>query len=442
MRFLRFIHISLVSLLVAASNGWAQETTIDVVDDSGEDRRIERRLAEIFAEIDGLERVSVMTEAGVVKLSGVVGLPEKREQAEAVATRARGVVTVESDIEIHSTPATRVHQAFTAGWERLVRYLEFAPLFVAALIVSAIFLVVASAIWRREKLLAGIITNVFLRNFVRQILGAAVALIGLVFALELLDATAVVSAILGAAGVVGLAVGFAFKDTIENYIAGILLSIRQPFAPHDLVTVAGQEGHVVRLTSRATVLLSLDGNYVRIPNAKVFQEVMVNYSRNPLRRFRFEIGIGTDVEISAAQALAVETLLDMKGVENDPLPQAIVNKLGDSNVVLAITGWVDQRLAEFTKVRSEAIRLVKQQFEQAEFDMPEPIYRLRVSSETRKDFPVPPSADPPPRRVSKRSTTTQETADVTPDRHMIEQVMDERERTSVEDLLDENADQE
>jgi small conductance mechanosensitive channel len=132
--------------------------------------------------------------------------------------------------------------------------------------------------------------NPLLRDLVRQLVRMAIIGVGLVLALEIIDASALLGTVLGAAGVVGLAVGFALRDTVENYIASLLLSLRQPFAHDDLVVIDGNEGRVVRLTPRATILLTLDGNHTRIPNAMVYKAVIVNYTRNPKRRFSFDVG--------------------------------------------------------------------------------------------------------------------------------------------------------
>jgi small conductance mechanosensitive channel len=116
---------------------------------------------------------------------------------------------------------------------------------------------------------------------------AGFIVLGVVLALDLFNLTALLGTILGAAGIVGLAIGFAVRDTVENFIASIMLSIRQPFRPKDLVEIEGELGHVIRLTSRATILLSLDGNHIRLPNATVFKAKIINYSRNDERRFTF-----------------------------------------------------------------------------------------------------------------------------------------------------------
>jgi small-conductance mechanosensitive channel len=178
--------------------------------------------------------------------------------------------------------------------------------------------------------------------------------------------------------VIGLAVGFALRDTVENYIASLLLSLRQPFARDDLVTIDGCEGRVVRLTARATILMTPDGNHTRIPNARVYKAVIVNYTRNPKRRFQFDVGVDTEQNLAAAQELAAATLAQMDGVLADPPPSCTVEQLGESNVVLRVFGWVDQTQAEYVKVRSEAIRLVKGAFDRAGVVMPEPIYNVRV----------------------------------------------------------------
>lgn len=222
-------------------------------------------------------------------------------------------------------------------------------------------------------------------------------MIGLLIALELLDATALVGAVLGTAGVMGIAVGFAFRDLIENYIASILLSVRQPFEPGDHVVIDNHEGKVIRLTSRATILMTLDGNHLRIPNAQVFKGVILNYSRNPHRRFKFKLGIGVAEDLVAARTLGVETLLDTPGVTADPTPEAIIEEVGDSSVAMAFFGWVDQRKANFSKVRGEAIRRVKTALEEAGLDLPEPIYRLQVrqmEAERPSESKPAPKADP------------------------------------------------
>src|SRR3546814_2479456 len=87
-------------------------------------------------------------------------------------------------------------------------------------------------------------------------------------------------AVLGSAGVIGLVLGFAFKDIAENYIAGVLLSVRKPFSPGELIAIEDYQGKVVALTSRTTILMTLDGNQLQMPNTLVFKSVLLHYSQD------------------------------------------------------------------------------------------------------------------------------------------------------------------
>ena len=179
------------------------------------------------------------------------------------------------------------------------------PLLVLALAVIAVFWLIGSWLARRQLLDLVAQRNPFLRELTRTTVRWVVSLIGVLIALEIMDATALVGAVLGTAGVLGVALGFAFKSTMENYLAGILMSLRQPFSPKDHVTIDGNEGIVVALTSRATILMTLDGNHLRLPNALVFSSVMLNYTRNPSRRFAFDVGIGVSEDLVRAQQIEI-----------------------------------------------------------------------------------------------------------------------------------------
>src|SRR3546814_7123269 len=102
-----------------------------------------------------------------------------------------------------------------------------------------------------------------------------------------------------------ISIGFAIRDTVDNYVSSLMLSLRQPFRANDHVVIEGHEGRVVRLTSRATILMTLEGNHLRIPNSTVFNAVILNYTRNPARRFAFELGIEANDDPVAGMALGL-----------------------------------------------------------------------------------------------------------------------------------------
>ena len=143
----------------------------------------------------------------------------------------------------------------------------FLPLALVAVSLFALIVVIGFAIARRKQPWERLAPNAFIADIYRQILRLLFVVGSLIVALDIVNATALLSGILGAAGIVGLAIGFAVRDTVENFIASIMLSIRQPFHPNDTVEIEGDIGKVIRLTSRATILLSFDGNHIRIPNS-------------------------------------------------------------------------------------------------------------------------------------------------------------------------------
>jgi len=187
-----------------------------------------------------------------------------------------------------------------------------------------------------------------------------------------------VGGVLGAAGVAGIAIGFAFKDLIENYIASILLSLRQPFRPQDHVLIDGHEGLVTAMNTRSTVLTTFDGNVVRIPNAVVFKTTIINYTTDPRRRFGFAVGVGSDVNLNQAIEVGTKVIAGTPGVLIEPKPVALITKLGDSSITVQLYGWVDQSQSSFGKVQSNAMQNVKAEYDRLDIDMPEPIYKIRV----------------------------------------------------------------
>lgn len=300
----------------------------------------------------------------------------------------------------------------------LVRLLDEGYALLAALPLLLLAIIVVWVAWRAGRWLSRrqsfdrvASRNPFLRDLARTTTRWACVLAGLLVALEILGATALVGAVLGAAGVLGVALGFAFKDILENYLAGILMSLRQVFAPRDHVVIDGNEGVVISLTARATILMTLDGNHLRLPNALVFRSVTLNYTRNPRRRFDFDVGIGVNEDLVLAQSLGTEELARVDGVLGTPPPRAFIQSLGDSNVQVRFHGWVDQRSHDFLQVKSEAIRHTKTRLEAAGMDLPEPIYRVQLTEPAPLSLPaaLTPAA---PERIPSAGVDTRVTADL------------------------------
>lgn len=402
------------------------------------DAEIASRIQDIFSEIESLSDVAVDSSAGVVSLRGSVPTSEDIDRAEAIAARVAGVVTVENGIERDLDLDTNVTPALVAFREDIRGLFNALPLLAVAIGIAILIGLFGYWIAARKRLWEWIAPN----NFMAELVATSIRFIAIVFAiavlLQILGATALLGAVLGGAGVIGLAIGFAVRDTVDNYVSSLMLSLRQPFRANDHIVVDGNEGRVIRLTSRATILMTLDGNHLRVPNSVVFKSVILNYTRNPERRFEFELGI--DAEDDAAEGIAVglAALNELPFVLATPEATGVVQKVGDSNIILSFFGWVDQSQTDFLRGRSRAIQAAKDALEENGFALPEPIYRLRFDD--MAPLPIKQALAEGGRAEGKRPMKSKiaDGQDTSADTDIERLVEEERAEAAEEDLLDDH----
>ena len=329
-----------------------------------------------------LVRCSLLVLCLALSGTGFAKAPASVQPATAsIATTASPTPTLPLDSDLRS----RFHVALGQVEGKLVRLVAAAPLLLVAAAIVLLAAWLGGALSRRGHWLRLRSHNPYMDGLVRRIVQALVLLAGVLVALDLLGATSLVGAVLGSAGVVGLVLGFAFKDIAENYIAGILLSLRRPFSPGDHVVIDTREGKVVALDSRATTLMTLDGSQLRLPNALVFKSVVLNYSVNPKRRFEFSMVLDSGESIRRAQGLAMDVIGAVEGVLTDPGPSTLVQEYAPSGITLRFFGWIDQRGSDLGKVRGEAIRQVKVAYGKAGVQAPRAISHVILGRETGTD---------------------------------------------------------
>ncbi|HSG91472.1 MAG TPA: mechanosensitive ion channel family protein [Pseudomonadales bacterium] len=408
------------------------------------DATIQARIEDIYAQIEALADVRAAVQEGVVTLSGQVSNEAQAQRALGLARRLQGIVTVEDRIERRLDVEGNVRPVIDQFAARLTRWLRAWPLVALS---SLAFLCIAFAgdrlarwggFWNR------VAPNIFLAGLMAQATRIAFLVAGLVIALNLVGATTLLGTILGGAGVLGLTIAFAVRDALENYISSIMLSLRQPFRANDHVAINEREGRVVRLTSRSTILMTLEGNHLRIPNSTVYKAVILNYTRNPQRRFEFDLGIDAADDPIAAMSTGLEAIRRLEQVVDDPGPSAIIKTVGDSTIVIIFMAWMDQSRSDFWKIRSLAIKVVKDAIEQGGFTLPEPLYRVRLegagaqlaapAGETDAEAAPRPAVTGTKRAAT--GTTDSTLLDVSPDRHLEEMIDDERSLGDETDLLD------
>lgn len=386
MRVLIFCLVLLMPSIAVAQTD--QPTgTIGIEDSAALDAAIANRIRDILSELDGFGDVTVTVTSGIVTLRGHTLDSETAQRLSALISRIDGVVAIENEVTETTDVVERLNPAILRFQERLKQSIAFLPLLTIAIAAFGLVVLIGFLLARLQQPWNRLAPNAFIADIYRQVLRLVFVVAGIVIALDILGATALLSTILGAAGIVGLAIGFAVRDTVENFIASILLSIRQPFRPNDTIEIEGDTGKVIRLTSRATILLSFDGNHIRIPNATVFKSRIVNFTRNDERRFVFELGVASDSDLALARQIALETVQGLPFVLQSPAASAWIETVGDSTVTLQMAAWIAQHETSIVLARGEAIRSTMLAFESAGIVMPEPGMRVLLP-ETRHESPL------------------------------------------------------
>ncbi len=405
MRYLLLICLLTVwSAQSLAQESDARPPTLSV-ENAPADEAIAARLQSIVTALDHTG-IAVSVEAGVVTLVGKIADPAVGNSVASIAERLEGVVAVRNELAASDDIAQQINPAFARLRTRVGQFVARLPLFFLAAAAFAVIMALGFYL-ARLRVWDRLAPNAFIAGIYRQAFRVACGIAGVVVALDLIGAVALLGTILGAAGIIGLAIGFAVRDTVENFVASIMLSVRQPFLPNDLVEIEGDVGRVIRLNSRATILLSLDGNHIRIPNATVFKGRIVNYTQNPARRFVFDIGIDPNADLEATRLLAQNALEALPFVLDEPEELVWIETIAEPGAVLRVTGWIDQTVTGFNSARGDAIRLVKDAIEAAGVAIPDTTYRIRLEGlPSAADAPTTTQAPRPPPKTEVAALST------------------------------------
>ncbi|MEO8126080.1 MAG: mechanosensitive ion channel family protein [Bryobacteraceae bacterium] len=336
------------------------------------DEQIRARLQRVLLATDSFTNPQVRVEDGVVFLHGKVESGDLKKWAGDLARNTQDVVAVANQMEVIEPSVWDFRPAWSGLlilWRDFIRSLPTFGFGLLILILSAGAGRLATQ-GARAFLLRRISANL-LRNVIAGGVGVLVFLFGTYIVLRVCGLTQLALTVVGGTGLIGLAVGLAFRDITENFLASIVLSMQRPFETGDLLEVVGVTGYVQQLNVRSTILMTLEGNLVQIPNATIYKSNLRNFTTNSNRREDFIVGIGYCDSINAAQEIARKVLADHPAVLNDPEPLVLADSLGQSTINLRVYFWLNGREHSWLKVRSSVIRLVKLAFQEHGISMPD-----------------------------------------------------------------------
>jgi small conductance mechanosensitive channel len=212
-------------------------------------------------------------------------------------------------------------------------------------------------------------------------------------------------------GISSVAIGFAFRDILQNFLAGILLLLTEPFRIGDQIVVNQFEGTVEEIQTRATTIKTYDGRRVVIPNANLFVDSVIVNTAFAHRRIEYDVGIGYGDKIGEAKRLIFEALDECASVLADPAPEVLLVDLAASSVNLRVRWWIEPpRRRDALDSQDEVLVAVKQKLNENGIDLPFPTQQILFHDQTeasdgdrtqqREGWPAGKAEAPQPRKIA------------------------------------------
>jgi small conductance mechanosensitive channel len=259
--------------------------------------------------------------------------------------------------------------------------IHFIPNLIVALIIFLLTLYTGSLAARIVKRALGKRqTDPELSMLLSRLARWTIIVLGTIWALERVNFN--VTGFVAGLGIAGFTIGFALKDVAENFVAGILLLLQQPFDIGDAIEVAGYGGTVTDIQIRATTMRTWDGLLVVIPNAQVYTNAITNFSKVEQRRIGLNIGVGYETDLQKAQDTMIQVVTDLPGViKDDPAPTVVFQEFADSSINAMLYFWFDTKEVGYFPTLDGAIKGIKVAFEKEGINIPFPIRTVYVQQQ-------------------------------------------------------------
>ena len=204
-----------------------------------------------------------------------------------------------------------------------------------------------------------------------------VFLLGLSIALSVLSLDKAVASILAGAGIIGLALGFAFQDLTVNFISSVIIAVKRPFAIGDLIESNGYFGVVRQMNFRAVILENTSGQSIVLSNRSVLENPLINFNYGERRRVDLRLGISYAEDLKAVRELSIQTISELPFVLPDSKIELFFEEFGDSSINFVARFWIQfRRQAEYLEARSETIIAIHEAFNEHDISIPFPIRTL------------------------------------------------------------------
>jgi small conductance mechanosensitive channel len=252
------------------------------------------------------------------------------------------------------------------------------PNFFIAVIVLLLFYFVARLLTRGlDKTLDRFSSNIAVNRLISSIFHFVIVIIGLFVALGILNLDKTVTSLLAGVGIAGLAIGLAFKDVAANFLAGIYMAIKSPVNVGDLIEYEEHYGRISKIGLRATVLTTLQGQDVVIPNRYLMENPYVHYTINKIRRIDLNVGISYGDNLDKVEKVTLEAINGIEFLKKDKPVDFYYLEFGSSSINFVTRYWVNfKEETDYLKALSEGIRRIKKAYDQNDITITFPIRTL------------------------------------------------------------------
>jgi small-conductance mechanosensitive channel len=304
----------------------------------------------------------------------------------------------------------------STAWDKIQGMIDglivMLPNIVLALIVFAVFFFVARWLkWVVKRLTRRHQQARSLGMVLGRLTQGIVILVGLFIALSIVIPTFKAGDLVQLLGISGVAIGFAFRDILQNFLAGILILLTEPFRIDDQIAFKGFEGTVEDIQTRATKIRTYDGRRIVIPNSELFTNSVTVNTAFDNRRLEYDVGIGYGDDIERAKKLISEAMHSVDVVLKDPAPDVLVMELAESSINIRARWWINPpRRADDLYSRDQVLTAIKHNLTANGIDLPFPTQQILFHDQTeetdgdrsrqREGWPAGTKEVPKPRSIS------------------------------------------
>lgn len=262
------------------------------------------------------------------------------------------------------------------SWGKTI--IEMLPNFGLAVLTLIAFIVIAKITKKLfRKALLKTYSNEQMTNILSRIIYIAIIIAGAMAALSILHLEKTVTSVLAGAGILGLALSFAFQDLAANFVSGFFMAAKKPFEIGDVIEVEGLTGAVISISLRNTEIMTFDGNEVILPNPMLFENPLTNYYRTKKRRIDLNVGVSYAEDLDHVENItkkaieALPTIIQEKGV------LVLFKEFGDSSINLQVQYWVAyENYSQYLQGTSDGVKALKKAYDKNGILIPFPIRTL------------------------------------------------------------------